>query len=240
MDTFSSVKTPKICDLIVQQIKTAILSGKIKQGVKLPTELELMKRFQVSRISVRAALRSLEAVGLVKIKHGSGVFVAELDSKPLTESLFSMLRIKNTTIAELSEARMIFEPSMARLAAERITPEELDNLEKNISQTSSALKEGLRMLASNLNIEFHSLIAHATHNTVVGLSMKTFFDVLKQMTLDITDDQDSRLNISTRAVNAHTQIIQAMRQRDPNRVHELMTNHIQRIQKGFDRIKTQS
>jgi GntR family transcriptional repressor for pyruvate dehydrogenase complex len=208
--------------------------------MKLPAEAELMKRFQVSRISVREALRSLEAVGLLEIKHGSGAFVAEIDSKPMTESLFSILRINNTTISELSEARIILEPSIARLAVEQITAEELDNLQQNVSETSRLLKEGYTPLASSLNIEFHSLIAEATHNTVITLTMKTLFDVLKQMTLDITDDKDKRMNISNRAINAHRQILGAMKQKNPQQVYELMLNHIQRVQNGFNSIKAQS
>jgi len=237
METFSSVKPGKIPDLIVQQIKSAILNGTIKPGDKLPPEGELMKRFQVSRISVREALKNLEAVGLLTIRHGSGAFVAEIDSKLMTESLFSILRVQKTSINELSEARIILEPSIAKLAAERVTTKELHNLEQNILETSNMLKASRSALASGLNIEFHSLIAEATHNTVVTLSMKTLFDVLKQMTLNITDNIAKRMNISSSAITAHRQILEAMKERNSQQVYELMFNHILKVQEGFNDIK---
>lgn len=237
METFSSVKPGKIPDLIVQQIKSAILNGTIKPGDKLPPEGELMKRFQVSRISVREALKNLEAVGLLTIRHGSGAFVAEIDSKPMTESLFSILRVQKTSINELSEARIILEPSIAKLAMERMTAEELHNIEQNILESSSMLKANRPPLVSGLNIEFHSLIAEATHNTVITLTMKTLFDVLKQMTLDITDDIPNRMSISSSAISAHRQILEAMKERNSQQVYELMLNHILKVQAGFNNVK---
>jgi GntR family transcriptional repressor for pyruvate dehydrogenase complex len=92
----------------------------MKPGDRLPPERELVQGFQASRISVQEALKSLETSGLLTIKPGSGVFVAEVNSKPMSESLSSLLRIQKTSLNELTEARIILEPNIARLASERI------------------------------------------------------------------------------------------------------------------------
>ena len=166
MISFQPVKTGKISERIARQIKDTILSGAIKSGDRLPAERELVERFQASRISIREALKNLEASGLLTIKPGSGVFVSEVNSKPMSESLASILRIRKTSINELTEARIFFEPSIARLAAVRITPEELNKLEQNIQETMVVVKSNSPALEKN--IEFHSLIAEATHNPVIS------------------------------------------------------------------------
>ena len=167
MKPFRPVKSRKISQRIAQQIKSAILNGMMKPGDRLPPERELVQKFQASRISVREALKGLEASGLLTIKPGSGVFVAEANSKPLSESFPSILRIQKTSINDLTEARIILEPNIASLASERMTNEDLLKLEQNIQETSKAIKSNSPSLTSTQNIEFHSLIAESTHNTVI-------------------------------------------------------------------------
>jgi len=181
MIAFRPVKTGKISERIARQIKDTILSGSMKSGDRLPPERELVEHFQASRISIREALKSLETSGLLAIKPGSGVFVAEINSKPMSESLSSILRIQKTSINELTEARIILEPNIARLAAERITARELATLEQNIEESLGVLKS--HSPAPEQNIRFHSLIAEATHNPVVTLTMNPIFYVLTYMNL---------------------------------------------------------
>jgi GntR family transcriptional regulator, transcriptional repressor for pyruvate dehydrogenase complex len=236
MAPFQSVKTGKISERIAQQIKTTILSGSIKPGDKLPPERELVSRFQASRISVREALKSLEASGLLAIKPGSGVFVVEMNSKSLSQSLSSILRLRKASINDLTEARIILEPNIARLASERITPEDLLKLERNIEETSALVKANSP--APSLNIEFHSLIAEFTHNPVITLTMKTLYDVLTEMTLEIHDNFPKRIETSSLAVARHKEILWAFRGRDSQKVYELMGKHIHQIQEGLKKAKS--
>jgi GntR family transcriptional repressor for pyruvate dehydrogenase complex len=82
MQTFHSVKNGKISDLIAQQIKKTILDGLMKPGDRLPPVRRLVEHFEASHVSIREALKNLEASGLIMIKPGSGVFVAELTPNP--------------------------------------------------------------------------------------------------------------------------------------------------------------
>jgi GntR family transcriptional repressor for pyruvate dehydrogenase complex len=221
MSEFIPVKTAKVTSVIVQQIKSAILNGTMRSGDKLPSERELAERFQVSRISIREALRSLESGGLLKIRHGAGVFVAKVDPRPMSDVLFSFLRMQNTSINELTEARTVLEPAIARLAAGKITEQELKRLEENVRATASLIGSD-RDLASIRNIEFHAMIAEATHNAVISLTMQTLFNVLTEMTLEISDSEQRRQEISGSAVAAHNEILQALRERDPEKVYGLV------------------
>jgi GntR family transcriptional repressor for pyruvate dehydrogenase complex len=234
MIPFQPVKTGKISERIARQIKDTILSGSMKSGDRLPPERELVGHFQASRISIREALKSLETSGLLAIKPGSGVFVAEVNSKPMSESLSSILRIQKTSINELTEARIILEPSIARLAAERMTPEEFLKLEQNIEDTLMILKSDSP--APEQNIRFHSLIAEATHNPVITSTMNPIFDVLKEMNLEIKDNLPTRLELSRDALEYHKKILKAFREKNSQKIYELMLKHIFQNQGGLKKV----
>ena len=238
MDSFQPVKSGKISELVARQIKSSILSGTMKPGDRLPSERELVERFQVSRISVREALKNLETSGLLTIRHGHGVFVAEINSRPMVESLSSILRMKKASINDLTEARLILEPSIAKLAFEKITQEDLLKLEQNIQEASGMVKSNSS--ASSQNIEFHSLIAESTHNPVITLTMKTLFDVLKEMTLEIVDDSPKNIKNSSKAVSYHKKILEAFREKDVQKGCGLMLKHVLQIQEGLKERKSEN
>jgi GntR family transcriptional repressor for pyruvate dehydrogenase complex len=238
MATFHSVKSGKISQLVARQIKNAILKGTMKPGYKLPPERELVKHFQASRVSIREALNSLEASGLLKIKPGSGVFVSEVSSKPISDSLSSILRIQRISINDLTEARSILEPYIAKLTAQKITTEDLKKLNQNINETSKIVESNSPSPAQN--IEFHSLIAAATHNQVIALTMNTLLDVVKEMTLEITNNLQKRIEISREALAYHKKILKAFREQNSQRVYELMLKHIIQIQSGLKIVTSRS
>jgi len=238
MKSFHSVKTAKISERVAQQIKNAILKGTMKPGYKLPPERELVKHFQASRVSIREALKKVEASGLLKIKPGSGVFVSEVSSKPISDSLSSILRMQRISINELTEARIILEPYIAKLAAEKITAEDLEKLENNIRETSKNVKSHGPSPAQN--IEFHSLVAAATQNQVIALTMKTLLDVVKEMTLEITNNLQKRGEISRHALAYHKKILKALRERNSKRVYELLLKDIVQVQSGLKIVTSKS
>jgi GntR family transcriptional repressor for pyruvate dehydrogenase complex len=223
------VKSTKVSELIFQQIKATILTGEMKPGDKLPSERELAERFQASRISVREALKNMETSGLLTIKPGTGVFVAEVSSKPMSEFLSSAFEIKKTSLDSLTEARMILEPSVARFACNTILPEELLKLEQNLEKASSIVAKGSPAL--EVDIEFHSLIVEATHNQLIALTMKTLLDTVQQMTSKKIDDVKWKIDIARHSVSCHRKILEAFRQGNPQEVYELMLDHILQIQR---------
>lgn len=240
MDSFYSVKSGKISELIIQQIKNAIIEGKMKVGDRLPSERELVKSFQASRISVREALKSLETAGLLVIKPGSGVFVTGVSSRPISESFSSILRIQKTSIYELTDARMVFEPNIARLASEKVSPEDLLRLEKNIEEASEIVKSNSPATAEN--IEFHSLIADTTHNPVISLAMRAMFNIWLEWCLEFESNMKikQRIKISRDSIDYHKKILKAFQEKKSQEVYELMLKHTFQIQGDFKGIKFQS
>ncbi len=235
MISFQPVKSGKVSELIAQQIRSAIRNGIIKSGERLPPERELVKRFQASRISVREALKGLETSGLITIKPGSGAFVAEMDTKAISEPLSSILRIQRTPLKEITEARLILEPTIAKLATEKMTSESIQQLEQNIQ---NALKKVKSHSPSTVeNIGFHSLLASATQNRVISLTIKTLLDVTEEMTLEIKNNLSKRVEISKYAILFHKRILEAIKAKDSQKVYQLMQKHVYQIYEGFKRIK---
>lgn len=229
MKPFHPVRTGKVSELVTKQIKEAILGGLLKPGHRLPAERELAEHFKTSRLSVREALKSLETSGLLLIKPGSGVFVSEVSSRPMSESLFSILQMKKASIDVLTEARLLFEPNIARLACERMAEEDLLKLERNIQEASRVSTIGMPLREKCL--EFHLLIAEATHNPAIALSMKTFLEVLKEMSSKIVDPSPD--DIASQALIYHRKIVKAVRQKNAHQVQDLMLKHILQMQRGY-------
>jgi GntR family transcriptional repressor for pyruvate dehydrogenase complex len=236
MKPFKSVKSGKISLLIAQQIKSSILNGDMKPGDRLPPERELVDYFQASRISVREALKNLETCGLLLIRPGSGVFVSEADSKPINESFSSILRIQKTSLGDLTEARVILEPHLVRLACEKISQEDFLRLENNIQEASKIVESGNS--ATTINLEFHSIIAETTHNPVVALAMRTMFNVWNEWISELRENLHKRIQISEQAICYHRKILEAFREKDPQKVQDLMFRHITQIQGGLAELQS--
>ena len=119
MPAFRPVRPTRASSEVVTQIREAILSGRFRPGDRLPTERELAQQFGVSRVTVRDALRALEAGGLIRVKVGGqgGPYVAEPDISQLSDSLGAHLQLRGSTFRELAEARLALETTAARLAA---------------------------------------------------------------------------------------------------------------------------
>jgi len=224
----ASIKGPRASQEIAQQLRDAIYSGHLLPGDKLPSERELVRQFESSRVTVREAIRSLEMAGLLSVKrgYGGGAFVADIDLRPLKESFSTLLRLHKVTIAHLTEVRLLLEPHLAALAARRVTPQDLARLKEVLEEQTEAVGSG--QLPHAYDLRFHRLVAEASGNPVLHAMMNSVADLL-------VDEVVSRLELSV-AINRdilhfHRQIYRALIRRDSVRAQELMTQHVLDIQK---------
>src|SRR5919204_6005530 len=124
------IKSTRIYQEIVRQVKAMIAEGRLKSGDQLPPERDLAEKFVVSRSSVREALRALESLGLIEIRPGEGTFVRGVSVESLIEPLALVMASQREAIGELFEARRLLEPGIAALAASRATPEEGSEMDR--------------------------------------------------------------------------------------------------------------
>src|SRR5947209_2691715 len=159
------IKSTRIYEEIVRQIKTMISEGRLKSGDQLPPERDLAEKFVVSRTSGREALRALESLGLVEIRPGEGTFVREMSVEALIEPLALLMFSHREAIGELFEARRLLEPAIAALAARRATPEELAEMERILEDQAKAIAAGKTGLTQDA--AFHAAIGAAAHHGAI-------------------------------------------------------------------------
>lgn len=171
-------KTEKVSDRIIEQIRDAVLSGELKPGDRLASEKELIAQFEVSKATMREALRVLEAMGLVEMRKGTqgGVFVAEVDMKTTIHSMMNFLHFTSVNISDITMLRFMLEPPVAHLAATRITSEDIKRLRTMIES------EGVDYAAAlKRDIGFHRYLARMTDNPILILIMDFIDNILRDV-----------------------------------------------------------
>src|SRR6202795_395015 len=153
------VKSVRIYEDIVRQVRALIADGHLKSGDRLPPERDLAERFRVSRTSVREALRSLQSRGLIDIRAGEGAFVRDVSVEALIEPLALVILPYREAVGELFEARRLIEPSIAALAARRATREELGEMERILEDQAKEVSLGRTGVAQDTAL--HAAIANS-------------------------------------------------------------------------------
>jgi DNA-binding FadR family transcriptional regulator len=163
---FEQVSTGRVSGEIVDRIKTAIRAGALTPGDQLPPERDLTKQLGVSRVSVRDALRMLEANGLIEVRVGAkgGAFVTAPAPKLVGEGLADMLLLADVDAAHVTEVRMIFELGLLELACERATPDDVAALHAICDRADAAT-----VYDPALSAAFHTQLARCTHNDALAL-----------------------------------------------------------------------
>ena len=205
---------------VARSIVELIDSGAYPPGTRLPGERELAERFGVSRVVIREAEISLEAVGRVDIKVGSGVYVRDVAEA-------SDASLPNVTPFELTQTRLLFESECAALAATVITDEQLDGLKRTIELMASAHHETSE--GEEADRAFHLQIAQATGNAanVYFLEqlwrMRTELEPVRRVYSAVCFDDTSH------RVNEHSSIFDALAARNPHAARDAMIGHFARL-----------
>ena len=168
-DLFSAVSVGRVSQVIVDQIRQLIRQGRLRAGDRLPSERDLCERFGVSRVTVREALRVLEAGGLIDVRVGArgGAFVTSPTHARLGEGLADLLQLSPLTAAEVTEARMVFELGIVPLVVERATEDDMVALERLCHEQEKALED--QRYTMEMSAEFHVRVAASTHNKAVEM-----------------------------------------------------------------------
>lgn len=222
--TYRPVSTPKLHEIVVQQIAIQILNGTLITGTSLPSEPTLGQQFAVSRTVIREAVRVLVSKGLVAVKHGSGIQVQPPDTwnhlDPLI--LFEQLRLGQAEdfFNELLELRRIVEGEVAALAALRRTPEDLHALQRYRDQMRAVIDDPKAF--TQLDIAFHNAILVAARNRFLAQSLRPASQALYVGRL-ISSQRSGGPAVSQQG---HEEILAAIEQEDQALARTAMLRHI--------------
>jgi len=219
----SPIKNTKVYEQVIEQVKEMIADGTLKKGDKLPSERDLVEQLQVSRTSIREALRAMEIIGLIECKQGGGNFVRENFENNLFEPLSIMFMLEKGDPMEIIELRKIIEVETVALAANRITDEEIIS----IGEIIEALKESINEEAAvKIDKRFHYEIAKASKNSLIISILNAISSLIdayiKGARMKILVEESNRVLLS----NQHEKIYLALKEHDAVEAVKAMNAHL--------------
>ncbi|BBL79771.1 GntR family transcriptional regulator [Rubrobacter xylanophilus] len=210
------------------QLREAILSGALRSGERLPSELELARSFGVSRATVREALGRLASAGLISRVPGAsgGSFVRSVDhaslGKALGESIDNTFRFGSISFEELNRVRRLLEVPAAREAALRRSEEDIERLRHNIERQKNASVEDPRL--AELDSGFHTAIAEASGNRVLAAFVYALHSVIREVLyLNISPEEGREV------VRQHIAVAREIIRGDPEGAARAMEEHLDYI-----------
>jgi GntR family transcriptional regulator, transcriptional repressor for pyruvate dehydrogenase complex len=224
-ELFSAVSVGRVSQVIVDQIRALIRQGRLKAGDRLPSERDLCERFGVSRVTVREALRVLEAGGLIDVRVGArgGAFVTSPTRDRLGEGLADLLQLSPLTATEVTEARLVFELGIVPLVIERATEDDLVALERLCEEQQTALDD--ERYTMEMSAEFHVRVAASTHNKAVEMLVGSFHGPLL---MSLKEAQQVEPLHGHRGAREHLEFVHAVRRRDISAAEDIMRTHLER------------
>lgn len=222
---FKPLKKHNLYESIANQLLTLIREGQFKAGDQLPGERELAESLGVNRTTLREALRVLELMRVVEKRPGEGVFVRDLEKESSVETLVFRFLVEdgldNETLRSAFEAMIFIEASMARLAAQRATPEEVDELQKLCAKIDDKIASGENF--TDLDQEFHQLIGKLGKSPVLCAIDSTMWIIVKKYARLLHRPEERRKSCAL----GHRRIVEAIAKGDPGRAGRVMEEHLQ-------------
>lgn len=208
-----------VTQLLIQRFQEMLREGVLTQGTRLPSERELAAHFNVARSSLRQALKVLEIMGIITQKVGDGSYLNTDTSAVLAVPMEFLFLLDDTSVEELTELRLLMEPGLARLAAQRATADDIALLRKSIKDLESSSQDRLKLVSSDLL--FHRAIFQASKNRAASSLFQTIHRAMAKMIL-VT----SQLVELEHTLSFHKPIMRAIEQRKGDEAAALMTDHL--------------
>lgn len=225
---YTPVKSKRLYEEIVGQIHQLISGGQLKPGDKLLSERELADRLQVSRVSVREAIRSLEILGFIEIRHGEGTFVRDTNADDVIRPLAMFLAAERGSLLDMFEVRRIFETATSALAAERASDDEVAHIGALLEKMKACISVGDSEKGEEYDAGYHYAVAEATHNSLLIKLLRTVHEEWskavsagsQQLLLDSADN-------AQKIIDQHTRVYEAIKAHDPATASQAMLEHVQ-------------
>lgn len=216
----------KLSDAVLERLKRLITGGELRPGDEMPSERELMARFQVGRPAIREAMQSLSNMGLVAISHGERARVLQLSARSIINQVDvtakMMLASSKDSLEDLKNARVFFERGMVREAAQKATDEDVEHLRAALATQRAALSDSKAFI--NADMRLHTQIARISGNPIyVGVS---------EAMLSWLEEYHTEMLIWTGKENItlteHEEIIECIARHDADAAEKAMIKHLER------------
>ncbi len=225
--TFDKVKRVRSFDDVLEQLREAIFSGRIRPGERLPGERQLSEEFGVGRPTLREALRSLEAVGIIEVRpgKGGGSYAVTPSESILGDALAALVNLRGASLEDLAEFRLDFEGENASWAARRADASDIARLEAIAAEArAAAVDPATRHLVAGIDVRWHEALARATQNRLrIGIALGIHEAVIRRHNAIIRPAEAEHVETIPDDLGA---ITQAVRAGDPEAARRLMREHL--------------
>jgi GntR family transcriptional repressor for pyruvate dehydrogenase complex len=228
---YESLKRDVLSEKIAHSLLNLIKEKQLRPGDRLPPERELAAMMNVSRPSLREALRALQIMNIIDNRQGSGTYITSLEPERLVEHLDIIFTLNDSTYIELFEARKILEAGAAELAAREITDEEIDELENCVERAREALDDPEAFL--EIDLDLHRRILEATDNKILALFMRS----ISQLSILSRRRTAEHIDVRRQTIKDHHAIVQALKSREPGAARTAMLDHLSHVERRMKQIQ---
>jgi len=241
--SFTVIDRNRLAFQVSQQIIDLIQKGVYAPGDRLPSERELAEKMGVSRGSVREALSTLQAAGIVVTKTGAGTFVNDRPLSKKAEMKALANALSDESPIDILEVREAIETKAAWLAAENRTDEDIENMRRALEEQRNIIEQQGDPRPADM--AFHLAVAQATHNSVLieimkviqSLMQRTFWELLmNNLARKVQHDEDSRLQY----IKEHEEILRAIVEQNAEQAQKLMFDHITNVTNNISKLTLSS
>ena len=221
---YKVIRTSRLYEQIVQQIEESVLNGSLKPGDQLPAERDLAQRLGVSRTAVREAVKTLREKGLVEAYSGRGTFITDGTSQAVRQSFDLMVKIgQQEGLPHLVELRLVLEPGIAAMAAERVTDEDLTAMREALALMDRSQENVEAYIEADL--DFHLALAEAAANPLILSLLNSIVGLLRKERIRIFTVEGG----PQRSQFHHKRIVEAVERRDPEMARCAMRAHLEQV-----------
>jgi DNA-binding FadR family transcriptional regulator len=217
----------------MRSIKDGIFNGDFAPGEALPSEKELSVMLGVSRPVLREALRALQTQGFLVVRRGNrgGTYVTDLSNISIKDNLEDLMRMGKVSMEDLTQARLLLEPEVFRLAAKNATAEQLAEMEQLVQRSNETTDIKSRI---KLESDFHRQVAKASGSPIYLRFMQIIFDFVEVFAI-----ATKSLDFGVHQKNEHLEIFEALSRRDGERAAWLAGKHAEKVNRGMTEIEKQ-
>jgi GntR family transcriptional repressor for pyruvate dehydrogenase complex len=229
--TLVAAPKPRVFEEIVQFLTSEIEAGRLRPGDRLKPERELAVQLGVSRGSLREALKALEMLDVVELRHGLGIYITLPQPEVLSKIFGTLLSMQPSQAADIMDARIALECHAARVASRNASARDLTRIRRALDKMVHAAASGTGQDGADADHEFHTAIVESTGNATLIFLYSAITGLLKRGHHERWMSMFSREEYWAALNRAHSGIVDAIAARNPDSAAELMAQHFSLIER---------
>lgn len=216
------IDSSSVVEQVIQQITKMISLGRFKLGERLPSEFELMEELNVSRNSLREAMKMLSTMGIVEIKRGDGTYICQEMKPSIFDSLIYSMMVESSSDKEIIELRQLLDENVLKLAIKSCTEAEIEHLQQMIVTMKDFFDQGNISNAAKMDYQFHTYLTNCARNRFLCRIVTGVYKLFEgSIERNIRTEE-----LFAMAVEHHQEIVDCLRNRNESLIPQVVANSL--------------